>query len=559
MCSNTKQKLQNQTNRYYDTHNIYDNGIRFFYWDYYKTANEINDPVVLHGTGGRQKRTDEHYANDGYCLSDWYVGAKHKNLKNELLQNEICCIGIDIWSQIEQNAQYNFISEYCKNIQKISFLYDEYQLHGLHIGHIISMMVYCNTNLFQLKFSETFRRNENESDESFKKRNSNYAQLARLLREFVECFGENGIGNNEVSEQRVYRGISVKTNFSTINPCVKGPFSATTALAVAVSFSTGANQGLILQFRTNYKWFISSRVIMQGNNSGAFVDCHWLSNYTNEQERFFIGGFSRFWIDNIIVLPDKDYYQYILAIRIILERIDFREYAALGSIPYECNDATVQIAFRILFHELNKHFPQNDEFCEWKSMPKYIDNLWHNFCINLKRFVLWGGFAGLQKYKQLYALLSKYFMCKTGMFNGNIIVSVFPCLEEIWIEEETLLEEYGIRNVDLIKKDEFWCTVIDIIDRSPNLILIKIMIQTADEKECSNSMFSIAAKYGILGRMGWNVWLGMREGITMPIYYLVIQKEDKLTITKSHQAKCQNGQLAPWVDTSNHVSKLFKQ
>eukprot|EP01083_Nonionella_stella_P315027 1136793_1 len=56
--------------------------------------------------------------------------------------------------------------------------------------HIIAMMIYCNSDELQYRFSETYRKiAKNETFIELKNRHRNYFFLGKYLRECTECFG----------------------------------------------------------------------------------------------------------------------------------------------------------------------------------------------------------------------------------------------------------------------------------------------------------------------------------------------------------------------------------
>eukprot|EP01084_Bolivina_argentea_P302128 521453_1 len=222
----------------------YSFGIRFFYWNYYRKLADkyqIKD-YARHVAHGAEE------TNKGYKLRDWYIPAKYNNLKQELLHNKICTISEQQWKNLLLTAHAHLMTEYFMTAKSSS-----YQLSGhcyemlsnipISDGHLIAILIYCNLDILQQRFSETFRRQpKNESDKSLIDRHRNYHHLGRLLRESVECFG---MQEKCVSfHMTFYHGISVQAQFSATNIWVKGPISTTTDYAVAAHFS--ANKGMIL-------------------------------------------------------------------------------------------------------------------------------------------------------------------------------------------------------------------------------------------------------------------------------------------------------------------------
>eukprot|EP01084_Bolivina_argentea_P118373 210047_1 len=193
-----RNKFLNQTNS--NSLNEYSYGFRYFYWDYCKNNHYDDefeqDPKELREMPFFFRKIT---ANDGFSIGEWYVGKKNDTLKEELLQNEICCIIPIQWENLMKKAL-----AYADTIQVRQTTSNSSSLRGIcriesnatiSKNHLIAMMVQCEFDILQRKFGETFRlKSDDETYEELKKRHSNYYWLARLLRECVECFGMNGDG-----------------------------------------------------------------------------------------------------------------------------------------------------------------------------------------------------------------------------------------------------------------------------------------------------------------------------------------------------------------------------
>eukprot|EP01084_Bolivina_argentea_P251301 421432_1 len=81
----------------------------------------------------------------------------------------------------------------------------------LTFNHLFALLLYCNESILSCKFSETFRKMFRfESIISIKKRNIEYAQWSRLLREVVQYYGQlgwvEGLGNKWNDENKRIKG-----------------------------------------------------------------------------------------------------------------------------------------------------------------------------------------------------------------------------------------------------------------------------------------------------------------------------------------------------------------
>eukprot|EP01084_Bolivina_argentea_P189769 326278_1 len=184
----------------------YSNGVRYFYWPYYKNKTALNDGATWLGL------TLIHNANERYALMDWYIIPIHSNLKDEMLNNKIYTISKIQWDILVGKANVHTRTDHCKQIICRHLFSKQYygiaKETSISNSHLIAMMAYCNQDVLQSKFSATYRRiPENESDKSLNKRHSNFAHFGKLLRENVECFGVNDSGSNCI-QMRFFHGIN---------------------------------------------------------------------------------------------------------------------------------------------------------------------------------------------------------------------------------------------------------------------------------------------------------------------------------------------------------------
>merc|ERR1712130_196095 len=112
---------------------------------------------------------------------------------------------------------------------------------------------------------------------------------ARLLRELVECFGTL---MQFAKESTFYHGINSEMLFESTYFHVYGPMSTTVDLAVAVRF---ARDGLVIDIR-------NTRAAI------PMFDCQFWSDYTQENERFFIGSLQQLEFESIRHMLSGDVY-----------------------------------------------------------------------------------------------------------------------------------------------------------------------------------------------------------------------------------------------------------
>eukprot|EP01084_Bolivina_argentea_P249356 417392_1 len=208
--SKMQEKKENETKQ--SATNQYSFGYRFFYWRHYK--DNLNTHDLAHNdmadrwyqrefffqTMGNDKyKTISADANEGSTLGDWYVDAKYKNLKTELISNQICKISSIAWNHLVDKAELHSKGSICKatlcDRRNSAELYDIKRSSMILVDHLVAMMAYCNFDLLQAKLTQTYRKVwPTESRRDLISRHSNYAHWGRLLRECVECFGINSGG-----------------------------------------------------------------------------------------------------------------------------------------------------------------------------------------------------------------------------------------------------------------------------------------------------------------------------------------------------------------------------
>eukprot|EP01084_Bolivina_argentea_P167891 291259_1 len=498
---------------------IFDHGIRYFYWKYYKESDEINDTVFLLAMDGCLKRNDEAYANEGYSVQDWYIEHKYHNLKDELLNNRICVLSQLQWDSLHLQAQTHVRSCYGKQIRSRGVpQYEMANESPLGIHHAAAMMVYCNYDELQRQFSMTYRRRKHEDDKSLKQRHSNFAHLGRLLREVTECFGHanQNLSFDEINYQILWHGISRKTQFASIKPIVKTPLSTTTEYAVAVNFSR--EEGLILQLNLNPRWLYYRRIIRYEKSTSAYFDCVWLSDYPSEKEMFFIGGYTFFDIGNIIVQPNINYETYITGIKAILEPIQFCTNLSCARV---LGKREKQIGFRVFSNELFKIYPSNKHAYPLESIPPYIDRLFHNYCLSIKR-VTFFAFQNSNFFGEMIKVLRAVFFTDDNMINWNTVMMFFPSLDEIWVEYNCNAKE---TTLDMIQKDDFWSLLALFLATQPRLH--RIVVDLVYYKGNENLINSVAEKQATLYRfIGWDIYIVTSE---RPMCRLQIQPVNKPT------------------------------
>eukprot|EP01083_Nonionella_stella_P110505 323385_1 len=399
-----------------DTDVLYNYGVRYFYWDYYKTQEGSIDPIQegikeLYGIGSWLEKVP---ANAGFMLKEFYVDANFTNLKEELLRNPICTINLVQWDILVQKAKVHLSTACCR--EKVCIqpptIYGILQGTCVALFHVIAIMVYCNFDQLQAKFSMTYRRTSpNEHYLSMIRRHSNYANLGKLLRELVECYPSP---NTRVYCWRsLYHGVTIpKPRFMSMDACIKGPVSTTADFAIAINFCD--NKGPILEFNLDDHWVKRSETML--------CKCWDFSDYPDEREVFFIGGFSNFAFQTIIFPDGSNYREYVFALSAISDQFSVGK--SNSSQYLGLNWKQKQMCFRIMSHQMHTHFPSDDKYHEFKGMPTYAKGL-AKMHFNNMDFCAVGpeGFIGV--------IFRSLFCSDNGWVNLDTFTTVFPSVSTI--------------------------------------------------------------------------------------------------------------------------------
>merc|ERR1712228_806915 len=155
-------------------------------------------------------------------------------------------------------------------------------------------------------------------------------------------------------------GISQEMLFESTSFHVYGPMSTTVDFVVALQF---AGKGMVIDILKEYI-------------SIPLFDCSFWSDFTNENERFFIGSLQRFTFETIHYLPLKENYEiFIRVIGMLMEMIT--------GYPYHIS-AIKQSDFNILSILISDHINDNKS----EKIPFYVHNLFKHIVQNVNKIHL---------------------------------------------------------------------------------------------------------------------------------------------------------------------------
>eukprot|EP01084_Bolivina_argentea_P103882 186047_1 len=430
--------------------NVYSYGFRYYYWEHYKNNNDIHDDAHRYSSKQFKWTKQPPICNADSTLGDWYIAKKYDNFKQELLKNALECIGLQQYNNLIEKAEIHIKTDNVRQIKcprTISATYYEMkEEQSMNKDHLVAMMIYCNNDLLQQRFTETFRKiDKNETNQEIKQRHRNFYFLGRLLRESVECFGtKKRFGMDDPIS--VYQGVNKQFVYSSMYAYIKGPMSTTRNYVVAVNFC--ANQGIVVEIDVSDKnWFLCKKDEQTRKPETYFhvnyLDMSWISDYPNEQEIFFIGGLGQVTFNAIIEAKlGANYEAYIKG----MKHMTYCMIVCEGGgtfIDRPETDKEIQMAYRLLSHELYRYYPNNKHAHEFKSCPEYIKTLLHLHCLSIKSVM----FTSRDKSK-LHDFIFKY---DNGWIKLKLILTLFPNVNEIFYDDDAKLGEQHFLYLDILE------------------------------------------------------------------------------------------------------------
>ena len=368
---------------------IYDSGIRFFYWPYYKEIEDEHNLLFVDDNGIYTMES-----NTGYSIKHWYIPKKYQDLKHELFYNKIYQFTPNQFADI-LNASTIKLESWLKdsNCRKLESwapqwvkCYGMQQNEQISVQHIMSLLFYTNFSKQSAAFSGTFRRQSPfESDESFKARNREFWNWSKLLRETVECFGQQmSTGLYTEGVKALYHGVSNALVFDSTLIKLCGPLSTTVGMYefCVIHCSNTAFNKFYPEFEVAHNIFGSTGIVLSiqvGYFSDLYWDCNYWSCYQNENERLFLGGQSVLTFITIRNIPlCINYAPYIKILNMFDDMT--KGFASIAIIP-KVKDV------RGLSRMINCAIKDNDGTNNDLSIPTYILSFFRHYLLQ-REFVL---------------------------------------------------------------------------------------------------------------------------------------------------------------------------
>eukprot|EP01084_Bolivina_argentea_P282537 483642_1 len=276
------------------------------------------------------------YVGEGRMKAN--VKPKYSSLKQELTSNLISQISMSAFDQEYEKARLHYNTKYCRETFPS---YDEPFKHNANkkvkwifsLENVLSLMIYCNFDELQYKFSKTYREND-------RTKHHNFFHLGKLLKICICQFGSR-ISDGKVKS--FYHGINKPLLFpqyigvgAEYGIAIYCPLSTSSSLMVAMNFTN--TNGLVLEFSGSE------------TSQRQYFSVSWLSNYGNENEYLFIqSGFS-LQIKNILEVRFGFEYSAVLD---SLKTIDLIMMGQSKVLKFKSSEIVKDLTIKIVHHQLH--------------------------------------------------------------------------------------------------------------------------------------------------------------------------------------------------------------
>eukprot|EP01083_Nonionella_stella_P051511 136782_1 len=427
----------------------------------------------------------------------WFVYPKYRSIKDELLSNTVHVIELNQWNELCEEAQYYQNSTFCKHMMR---QYDGYD-SVIHIEHLMSILLYSNSNLLRSEFLNTFYRQTNESDLALKSRHSNFAIFARLLNECVQWFGNKIRKNKSFSFYHIINIDQIRFQSTTTNIYV--PFSATTRYTVILNQNIlhHKDKGMVLK--------------LNAPKHSKYFDLRFVSQYVDECEILFFGG------ESVFMFVDIIHYEFGYKLGVFMKGLDVI-YAMMSGEWYKTDehgiDDTLQTVVRdMIYKQINPNINTDT------VIPSYIANIidyyasnktditldWSSFCEEKHRkYGNWNGFLFLQKVFLCSASFSEEQWIKL-----DVLCALFPNVKTIKVVTS--------RYHNLFLSEFILNQVISFVSSHKDSDLAEISIKKPNESEMSIQEAMLSYGNRFQQNINWNI---KQERDKWNDRYLVIHK-----------------------------------
>eukprot|EP01084_Bolivina_argentea_P304437 525746_1 len=324
---------------------------------------------------------------------------KYTTFKQELTNNSIAKLNIEQYNNEYHKAEIHFNSVHCRKYQSsIGNYMQKKKKKKMALLHILSLMVYCNYDMLQNRFSETFRINNGRSQ-------SNFYFFGKYLKMAVQQFGTHV---SEGNIRQFHHGISRELYFRTYighpdGVRIYGPLSTSSQFEVAVNF---ASNGMVVTFGKDNRRYFTPKC----------YSVSWLSDFANESEYLFHQNNSLLKICNVLNTVHGYEYKIILSALYIINEVTVLSHKCVDDI----DDFMKRLITSIIHNQLSLYLAQYQGFTSLCQYAKTVINL---YFAGRKNVVLQYGAAENTNTAFLSALL---FDSNTEEINWKLLNTLFP-------------------------------------------------------------------------------------------------------------------------------------
>eukprot|EP01084_Bolivina_argentea_P145190 254539_1 len=322
-------------------------------------------------TFGKRWRYSKKYATsegvdpkNGGKYNEWFVSQKYTNLKREMLSNALKKIPMLQWNHINTKAEEFMKCNKMRSLRAakaINYGFDFgniEQAESIGVEHIICILIYCNFSAIKHSLTDTYKpMNKYEQWKDVRSKHSEYANFARILTETIECFGDNIDGN-----KLFYHCVLGAFELHSLDARFFVPTSMTQQLSVITYYCSQYSDGLILGLTAIH-------------SDLKYLNCSFLSDFTNELEVIFLGGKNTLRFCAIYDLSKMHNYQYYLSAIEMIEECFIKSQCG-GQITMN----------QLLFAAVKKCICNQTQ--ETPCVPPRIDYYLNSWCVSIKNITV---------------------------------------------------------------------------------------------------------------------------------------------------------------------------
>eukprot|EP01084_Bolivina_argentea_P043600 80312_1 len=160
-------------------------------------------------------------------------------------------------------------------------------------------------------------------------------------------------------------------------------------------------------------------------------------------------------------------------------------------------DVIRQMGFRILLHELHRYYPNNEQYREFESMPRYISILVRNHFSNITKIQR---NPSMMLSESLHHIIHSLLFCDNGCISLDVVIMIFPHLEHIFLGDCRKCDKFA-GNVLV------YAFILDVLRKNEHCNLKSFGIRFTGSKKLKSQVDNIIVMFGSkFKQIGWNMW-----------------------------------------------------